>query len=179
MVGESQDGASHSARPLKAEGPLKGPGHLADAADPDPAAGPPKPSRLAGSGQLGRAGHGGAPEYSEIFWTAPHRAAAVGLAAACAVAAGAAGAGGGYGTPIEPAAAAIRWLTTHSELSAANGDSLVLGASAAGQLATTLRAAAEGEPLPAAVLEALDRGWQECALASPARAAAMTAGGWP
>jgi aryl-alcohol dehydrogenase-like predicted oxidoreductase len=69
--------------------------------------------------------------------------------------------------PIAPADAAIRWIAAHSALSAGAGDGLILGATSAPQLVQTLAAAVAAEPLPQAVLEALDASWTDCATDSP------------
>ena len=69
--------------------------------------------------------------------------------------------------PIAPADAAIRWIAAHSALSASAGDGVILGATSAPQLAQTLAAAVAAEPLPQAVLEALDASWTDCATSSP------------
>ena len=69
--------------------------------------------------------------------------------------------------PIAPADAAIRWIAAHSALSASAGDGVILGATSAPQLAQTLAAAVAAEPLPQAVLEALDASWTDCATDSP------------
>lgn len=64
---------------------------------------------------------------------------------------------------IGMAAAAHRWLAHHSMLDAARGDAILVGASKQAHLVDNL-AACQGEPLPKAVLEAIDAA---CEVARP------------
>lgn len=60
---------------------------------------------------------------------------------------------------IEPAAAALRWLTHHSQLNAAKGDAIILGASKMHHFQSNLAAVADGT-LPQPIIDALDQGWE-------------------
>lgn len=71
-------------------------------------------------------------------------------------------AGGG----LTPAAAALRWLYSHSQLDGAKGDGVILGASSVSHLEDNL-AAARGGTLPASVLEAIDAACHVCRPAAP------------
>jgi len=62
---------------------------------------------------------------------------------------------------ITPAAAAIRWLVHHSDISTGNVEhGLILGASSITHFKQNLSACDEG-PLPDSVITALDNGWEE------------------
>ena len=74
------------------------------------------------------------------------------------------------GGKLTVAAAALRWLYSHSELDGAKGDGVILGASSVGQLQLNLgaaAAAARGEPLPEGVVAAMDAAWEVCKPAAP------------
>lgn len=60
---------------------------------------------------------------------------------------------------LKPVQAAMRWLGSHSLLDAAAGDGIILGVSKPEHLAQNL-AACDNEPLDAAILDILDRGWE-------------------
>jgi len=60
---------------------------------------------------------------------------------------------------IEPASAALRWLSHHSGLDDNKGDGVILGASTKGHFDHNLQALAQG-PLPVSVVEALDDAWE-------------------
>lgn len=60
---------------------------------------------------------------------------------------------------IKPAGAALRWLAHHSDLDNNKGDAIILGASSMVHFEQNLQALQEG-PLPATIVEALDKGWE-------------------
>lgn len=60
---------------------------------------------------------------------------------------------------LSPASAALRWLSHHSALDNKKGDAIILGASSLHHFEQNLQALQEG-PLPAAITETLDRGWE-------------------
>lgn len=60
---------------------------------------------------------------------------------------------------IAPSAAALRWLVHHSDLSAAKGDGVIIGASQLPHFESNLAAVAGG-PLPDTIVAALDEGWE-------------------
>lgn len=62
---------------------------------------------------------------------------------------------------IEPADASLRWLMHHSGLAAELGDGVIVGASSLGHFDANM-ASLRGDPLPAAVVDAFDRGWDIC-----------------
>lgn len=59
---------------------------------------------------------------------------------------------------IRPGEAALRWMCHHSFMSVEARDSIILGASKLDHLKQNLAAVEQG-PLPAEILDALDRGW--------------------
>jgi len=59
-------------------------------------------------------------------------------------------------------AASLRWLLMHSKLDAAKGDGLLIGASSQAHLEENLAACQVQEPLPEAVVAALDAAWSNC-----------------
>lgn len=61
---------------------------------------------------------------------------------------------------IAPANAAIRWLVNHSDITNNADNAIILGASTSEHLKQNLAACTQG-PLPDAVLQALDNGWQQ------------------
>ena len=60
---------------------------------------------------------------------------------------------------IAPAAAALRWLSHHSDLDNDKGDGIVLGASSMQHFGENIDALAAG-PLPQPIIDALDHGWE-------------------
>ena len=63
--------------------------------------------------------------------------------------------------------AAYRWLCNHSQLDAAKGDGILLGASSLPQMEQNLSAARKG-PLPQSILDAMDVAWEIAKPDSPA-----------
>eukprot|EP00227_Mantoniella_beaufortii_P002029 CAMPEP_0197613194 /NCGR_PEP_ID=MMETSP1326-20131121/58733_1 /TAXON_ID=1155430 /ORGANISM="Genus nov. species nov., Strain RCC2288" /LENGTH=353 /DNA_ID=CAMNT_0043182039 /DNA_START=50 /DNA_END=1111 /DNA_ORIENTATION=+ len=103
--------------------------------------------------------------YQDRFWKPEYFAAVDAIRAACDEAAP-----GPDGARLTVAAAALRWLYSHSELDGAKGDGVILGASSVGQLQLNLgaaAAAARGEPLPQEVVAAMDAAWEVCKPAAP------------
>lgn len=62
---------------------------------------------------------------------------------------------------IPMAQAALRWLAYHSQMNAACGDGIIIGASKPAQLAQNAQALGEG-PLPSAVAAVYDAAWELC-----------------
>lgn len=60
---------------------------------------------------------------------------------------------------INPASAALRWLSHHSGLSNDKGDGIILGASSMHHFEQNLLALSEG-PLPATIVDTLQQGWE-------------------
>ncbi|MCB1757061.1 MAG: aldo/keto reductase [Gammaproteobacteria bacterium] len=88
-------------------------------------------------------------EYPARYWKADYFSVIDTIAEAC------------RSENIAPAAAAIRWLIHHSKLADdPTGHGVILGASSLAHLRQNLTACEEG-PLPAAIVEALDAGWEE------------------
>ena len=92
--------------------------------------------------------------YRDRFWNDAYFDAVEGIRAACDVA----------GVPM--AEAALRWLYRHSQLDAAKGDGVIVGASSTAQLRANL-GAAKGDDLPKGVLDAIEAGWEMCKKESP------------
>lgn len=60
---------------------------------------------------------------------------------------------------LTEAECALRWMTHHSLLKRENGDAIIIGASSTKHLEENLADLEKG-PLPQAVLDALDQGWE-------------------
>jgi aflatoxin B1 aldehyde reductase len=126
--------------PFHAYNPLAG-GIIAAAKYADLADAPEPGSRFDGAGQF-------RDRYRQRYWTPAMFQAVSRIRAACD-AAGVAGAD-----------AAFRWLMHHSQLSGAEGDAVLLGASSVQQLRANLASCAAG-PLPPAVVAAYDAVWAD------------------
>ncbi len=86
-------------------------------------------------------------QYTTRYWKADYFDVLATLTAACAK----------HG--VTPANAALRWLVHHSQLSAKDGDGIILGASKLSQLQQNL-AHVDGGKLADDIVAILDRGWQ-------------------
>ncbi len=86
------------------------------------------------------------PFYLDRFWTRSAFEALEEVEGVCA------------GHTISMAHAALRWIVYHSQLSAEQGDGVILGARTTEQLKDNLSGAKAG-PLPDPVVEALDKAW--------------------
>ena len=60
---------------------------------------------------------------------------------------------------VDPAAAAIRWVTTHSGMGASLGDAIIVGASSIAHLDANLEACLATEPLHDDIISAMDSAW--------------------
>jgi aflatoxin B1 aldehyde reductase len=58
--------------------------------------------------------------------------------------------------------AAFRWLKYHSQLDPAKGDGIIIGASSMGHLTENVEYCLKRDPLPDAVVDALDAAWDNC-----------------
>mmetsp|Transcript_46159 Transcript_46159/g.128625 ORF Transcript_46159/g.128625 Transcript_46159/m.128625 type:complete len:813 (+) Transcript_46159:2472-4910(+) len=76
---------------------------------------------------------------------------------------------------VPMAEAALRWLAHHSQLDAAKGDAIILGASSVGQLEANLNSCTAG-PLPSSVTGAWDEAWDVSKTNAPAYASYGTSG---
>lgn len=90
--------------------------------------------------------------YRARYWNEANFAALALLRAACAA------------NGIVVASAALRWLARHSKLDAARGDAIIVGATSGAHVESNVAACRNAEPLPPAVVAALDEAWR---LAAP------------
>ena len=95
------------------------------------------------TGRFGRRKH-----YRDRYWKPEYLEVMEELYAACDAAG------------ITPLEAAFAWLVQHSLLEAERGDAVILGASKVAHLEANLQACARAAPLPADVLDVLERGWE-------------------
>ena len=86
-------------------------------------------------------------EYQKRYWKSDYFAAVSEFKQSC------------QSEGIDPAGAALRWLAHHSGLNNQSGDAIILGASSMLHFESNLQALNE-DPLPEAVVETLDTGWE-------------------
>ncbi len=86
-------------------------------------------------------------EYQNRYWKKDYFAAIDNFTKACA------------SENIEPAAAALRWLTHHSDLNSSKGDGIILGASNHKHFESNLAATTQAA-LPESIVATLDEGWE-------------------
>ena len=85
--------------------------------------------------------------YLDRYWKKDYFAVLQELQAAC------------IDSDIKPVEAAMSWLVNHSLMDRAKGDGIILGASSLRHLEQNMSACTRG-PLPQAILDILDRGWE-------------------
>jgi aflatoxin B1 aldehyde reductase len=88
-------------------------------------------------------------EYTARYWRPSYLEAIANLKVAC----------GAASPPVPIADAAQRWLVHHSQLSAAHGDGVIIGASSVAQMEANLAACLHGGPLPVEVVGAFEEAW--------------------